>query len=96
MYAYDYSCGALVPFYLIIWKTLNLEEKMFLTQLRMRLIFLCNFCFETFLSSVNIWRVMLEMGAEMHVHLHVNCQLFLSDFNQNLSGSTNLNKISKH
>jgi hypothetical protein len=40
--------------------------------------------FETFFASVTILRVTLGTYSELHVSHHVNCPLFLFDFNQNI------------
>jgi hypothetical protein len=46
---------------------------------------------EIYFTYINKW-VTFEMGAEMHVDLHVKCPLLLSDLNQYLDVPTNFNK----
>jgi hypothetical protein len=50
--------------------------------------------FETLFATINM-RIMPQMHAKikMHVGLHINCPLFLSNFRQNWKILTNCSKI---
>lgn len=59
-----------------------------------------HFCLQhslkTYFALINMKGVMLKMGTEMHVSLHVNCPLVFFGFNENLNVLIMLSKASQY
>jgi hypothetical protein len=79
----------------IILKTLRLVEKDILDIKCVFYIWL-QLLFETFFILINFPQIMLKIGTEMHVGLHVQWLFRLSNLNGNWNGSTIFHKIPKY